>query len=392
MTTDTKNVANAETSHDTQATRFVALARRLGAVFAERAAEHDASGRFVSDNYLLLKEHRLLSAGVPAALGGGGATYGELCQMLRELGQHCGSTALALSMHSHLLAAAVWRHRHGQPAEALLRKIAASELVLVATGAGDWVSSVGRAVRVPGGYRVSAKKRFCSGSPVGDLLVTSAPFDEGEAGPEVLHFALSMRAEGVRVHDDWDALGMRATGSHSVELDDVFVPEDAVSLRRARGQWHPSWNVVCTVAVPIFMAPYVGVAERAATLARQAARARASDPIARQRLGQLESSLALAQMAHREAIANASEYAFAPVVERANCALVCKSLMTRALQDTVASAVELVGGSAFSKRHELERLARDIQAAHFHPLPEKQQLDFTARVTLGMPPAEPSAA
>ena len=56
-------------------------------------------------------------------------------------------------MHTHLVAAAVWRHKHGQPAEALLRKIAASELVLVSTGAGDWVDSVGKAERAPGGYR-----------------------------------------------------------------------------------------------------------------------------------------------------------------------------------------------------------------------------------------------
>ena len=109
-----------------------------------------------------------MSALVPSELGGGGATHGEVCQVLRELAHHCGSTALALSMHTHLVAAAVWRHKHGQPAEALLRKIAASELVLVSTGAGDWVDSVGKAERAPGGYRVSAVKRFGSGSPVGD--------------------------------------------------------------------------------------------------------------------------------------------------------------------------------------------------------------------------------
>jgi hypothetical protein len=72
---------------------------------------------------------------------------------LRELAQFCPSTALALSMHQHLLAAAVWRHLHGQPAEALLRKIAEAELVLVSTGAGDWLESNGKAERIDGGYR-----------------------------------------------------------------------------------------------------------------------------------------------------------------------------------------------------------------------------------------------
>ena len=87
--------------------------------------------------------------------------------MLREIAHHCGSTALALSMHTHLVAAAVWRHNHGQPAEALAAKGRRGELVLVSTGAGDWVDSVGNAERAPGGYRVSAVKRFASGSPAG---------------------------------------------------------------------------------------------------------------------------------------------------------------------------------------------------------------------------------
>src|SRR5262245_50549837 len=160
--------------------RFIETARTLGASFAERAAAHDVDGSFVAENYAALKQHKLFSAVVPAELGGGGATYPELCQLLRELAHGCGSTALAFSMHTHLAAAAVWRHRDGQPGEALLRKIAEGELVLVSTGAGDWVESVGRAERADGGYKVSAVKRFCSGAPAGDLLVTSAPYDDPE--------------------------------------------------------------------------------------------------------------------------------------------------------------------------------------------------------------------
>jgi alkylation response protein AidB-like acyl-CoA dehydrogenase len=366
--------------------RFLEIARKLGPSFARRAAAHDSAGSFVSDNYAELKEQRLLSAGVPAELGGGGATHAELCEMLRELGRHCGSTSLALSMHTHLLAAAVWRHRHGQPAEALLRKIAGSELVLVSTGAGDWVDSVGRAERVAGGYKITARKRFASGSPVGDLLMTTAPFEDPERGAEVLHFALSLRAEGVRVHDDWDTLGMRGTGSHTVELDGVFVAEDAISLRRPRGRWHPSWNVVMTVAIPIYMSAYVGVAERAGELALEAARGRGPDPILLQSLGELENSIAIARMGLRELIENANGYDFDPVVERANRALIHKTIVTNAVLASVDKALEVVGGGGLFKRNELERLLRDIKGASFHPLPEKKQHDFTARVALGLDP------
>jgi acyl-CoA dehydrogenase len=306
--------------------------------------------------------------------------------MLRELGRFCGSTALALSMHTHLVAAQVWRHRHGQPAEALLRKVAASELVLVSTGAGDWVDSVGQAERVPDGYKVNALKRFASGAPVGDLLVTSAPYDDPAQGAEVLHFAVPLTAPGVRVLDDWDALGMRGTGSHSVELKDVFVPEAAISVRRARGQWHPSWSVIMTVAPSIYLAPYLGVAERAAEQAREHASKRKDDPNVWSALGQLENTLTTAQLAFRDMIALANGYDFAPDPERASRVLVRKTIASNAILASVDQAVSIVGGKALFKRESIERALRDVQGVRFHPLPERQQWQFSGRVQLGLAP------
>lgn len=369
------------TSNLNAAQRLATLAASLGPIFADRAAAHDLEGRFVAENYALLKEHQLFSVAVPAELGGGGASYAELCEFLRELGQYCGSTALSLSMHSHLLAAAVWRHRHGQPAEALLRKVAAQQLVLVSTGAGDWLDSVGQAERVPGGYRISAVKRFCSGAPAGDLLVTSAPEQQ-----DVIHFAVPLSAEGVRLRDDWDTLGMRGTGSHSIELSSVFVREDAITLRRPRGEWHPSWSMIMTVAPPLYMAPYLGVAERAAAVAREKVAQRALDAALVSSLGELENQLTLARLCWRDMIAITNDYDVAPTPETASRMLVRKTLVANATKSTVAKALEVVGGGGYFRRLGLERLLRDVEGAPFHPLPEKKQLEFTGRVALGLSP------
>jgi alkylation response protein AidB-like acyl-CoA dehydrogenase len=116
---------------------WLAIARELGPVFGARAAAHDADDSFPADNYLDLKQRRVIAAGVPVELGGGGATHAELCDMVHELARHCGSTALALSMHTHLVVALVWRYRQGLLAEALLRRIATEQLVPVGTGASD---------------------------------------------------------------------------------------------------------------------------------------------------------------------------------------------------------------------------------------------------------------
>ena len=85
---------------------WTALAQELGPRFAARASSHDAADSFVADNYRDLRERRVFSAGVPAELGGGGASHAELCMLVRVLGQHCGSTALALAMHTHQVAIA----------------------------------------------------------------------------------------------------------------------------------------------------------------------------------------------------------------------------------------------------------------------------------------------
>ena len=366
--------------------RFVRIVHELGPSFAARAADADRDGRFVADNYVALKQHKLMSAGVPSDLGGGGATHAELCDMLRELAHYCPSTSLALSMHTHLVAAAVWRNLHGQPAAPLLQKVAESELVLVSTGAGDWLESNGNAVKVDGGFRVTGQKRFASGCPAGGLALTSAPYEDPKEGSQVLHFAVPMNSEGVRVGDDWNTLGMRATGSHTLHLENVFVPEAAVSVRRPRGQWHPSFSVISTVALPIVVSTYVGVAEAGAELARAAARNKKPDSQLIRQVGELENSLCIAQMAWREMVAAARNYDFVPELERASGVLSRKTILAGAVRATLDKAVEISGGGAFFRKSPLERLWRDAQAVQFHPLPEAKQLDFTGRVTLGLPP------
>jgi hypothetical protein len=87
------------------------IMHELGREFAARAAHYDGDDLFVADNYADLKKHGVLPAGIPAELGGDGAEHSELAEMLRVLARYCGSTALALSMHTHQVATALWRWR-----------------------------------------------------------------------------------------------------------------------------------------------------------------------------------------------------------------------------------------------------------------------------------------
>src|SRR5262249_49184364 len=138
-----------------------AVMHELGPSFAERAPLHDAADTFVVENLAELKARGVLAAAVPVELGGGGASYWELGDMLRVLAHYCSSTALTLSMHSHLVATATWRWRRDpKPVEALLRRIVCEQTQLVASGASDWLTPSATAERVEGGWRVSGQKMF----------------------------------------------------------------------------------------------------------------------------------------------------------------------------------------------------------------------------------------
>ncbi len=365
---------------------YLNVLHELGPVLAERAALHDAQGSFVAESYAELKEAGFFAAAAPAELGGGGLSHSEMCEVLRVLAYHCPSTALALAMHQHLVAANVYKYLRGQPGEALLRKVVAGA-VLVSTGGRDWLESNGEMKRADGGYLVSARKAFASGCEAGDIFVSSAPYDDPEKGPLVLHFGVSATSEGVRIEDDWNTLGMRGTGSKSILLEDVFVPDGAISLERKQGVWHPVWGVVLMVAMPIIMAVYLGVAEAAFEKAKKQAQKK-HDPSTPYLLGEMSNLMTTARLAVNDMIALSNDYDFEPTVANADAILIRKTIASNALVATVEKALELAGGIGFYRGFGLERLLRDVHAAQFHPLPEKQQHLFTGRVALGLEPVE----
>jgi len=367
------------------------LADTIGPSFAEGAAERDATDAFVAGHYEELKKHRLFSALVPAELGGGGASHSAMCAFLRRLARHCPSTALSLSMHQHLVAAAAYNHRSGRPGRKLLERVAAGETVLVSTGANDWLESNGAVERAEGGFLVNARKPFGSGSPAGGVLVTSAPYEDPAEGWQVLHFAIPFAATGLSLADDWRALGMRATGSHTVVLDRVFVPDDAVVLRRPRGRYHPAWSVILTVAMPLIMSVYAGVAEAAAEIGVAQARRRKDEPATAYLLGELANRLAGVQLAVDDMVRLANDLDFPISVDLASAMLVRKTIAAEGVMATAEKALEAAGGAGFFRRSGLERFLRDAHGAQFHPLPAKRQHRFTGRLALGLDPVAEAA-
>jgi len=388
--TDARSADNADTADSpTPATHWgapgdspwIALARELVPELAASAPEHDRDGTFVADGFALLREHRLFSMLVPAELGGGGATHAEACAVQAELAHGCPATSLSFSMHSHLVAAQVWRHRRGLPAP-VLQRVADEQLCLISTGASDWLESSGTATPVDGGYRVSARKMPASGCPAGDVLVTSVRWDDAPDGPKVVHCSIPFANQGVTIEETWDTMGMRGTGSHTVVVDDVFVPDAAVALVRPADEWHPVWGTVVGAALPLIMATYVGVAEAAAERVLPLAARRADRPETVAQIGRMLTHLTAARDGVAAMIASSDDLRFDNTIDNADVALRRKTTVAEACIDTVRLSLELGGGAAFARGPGIERLFRDVHGSLYHPLPAAQQQMFTGRQAL----------
>ena len=364
-------------------TNWCSVIDRLGPHFAERASRHDANDTFVAENYEELKRERVFWAGIPETLGGGGASYSELCAIVHRLAGYCGSTALALSMHLHLVALMEWRWRTQQaPVDGFLSRLAEEKLIVASSGGSDWLQGSGTAEAVEGGFRVTGRKIFSSGCPAADLISTSAVYNDPEKGPAVIHFFGDLHSPQVKILDTCRTLGMRGTGSHDLQMDGLFVPEAAVSVRRPQGKWHPLFHMITKVAFPIIYAAYAGIAQAARDLAVKEAAPKRDNPETQLLAGEVDSELAVARMGWERMVELGNSAP--PRPETTSAMFIVRQLVARTSIRTVEKAIETVGGRSFYRSMALERMFRDVQAARFHPLQEKPQQRLTGRLALGL--------
>jgi alkylation response protein AidB-like acyl-CoA dehydrogenase len=361
------------------------VADAIGRTLRPAVAELDRSGEISTAAFDVLRAEGVTSALVPTDFGGGGASHATMGAILRTLGYHDGPTSVTLSMHSHIVAAQVWRHQHGQDAEKVFRAVVDKQALLVSTGASDWIGSNGTATKVEGGYRVSARKSPASGCEVGDILATSIRWDDGPDGPQVIHCSIPTSAEGVSIDRTWDTLGMRATGSHTVVLENVFVPDGAVSLVRPADRWHPLWNTIVGAAMPLIMSAYLGIADAAVDEARRRLAGR-DDAHVLQLVGEMVTAHTMAADAIAAMFADADDLRFDNTDEHASRTLARKTVAADALIETVRLAIEATGGVGFTRASDLERLYRDVHGSLFHPLPRAKQTRLSGRVALGLDP------
>jgi 3-hydroxy-9,10-secoandrosta-1,3,5(10)-triene-9,17-dione monooxygenase len=198
-------------------------AAALAPVLRERAALGENLRRLPDETAADLVASRLLRLCQPARYGGAERGLDEFCEMLMVLGRGDGAQAWVASVYGAMAyQTALFEDQAQQDVWAK------DPSVLIA---GSLVPVGNRVEKIGDGYRLSGKWPFNSGAHHADWLILGDMADIGTGKREHAYFLVP--AKQYRIEDDWFALGLSGTGSSTVTLDNVFVPEHRVLSNRA---------------------------------------------------------------------------------------------------------------------------------------------------------------
>lgn len=201
-------------------------ARALAPLIASEAPEIERTRRLTPSVVDALIENGLYRALLPQSLGGSEAPPEIFMQMLEEIAKADASTAWCLGQCSvcAMIAAA-------------LDHDSAHEIFNTAPGILAWGAVAHEARAVEGGYRVTARWDFASGSRQASWLgahvrivnADGTPRKTAEGAPEMRTILFPL-ASAV-MHDVWEAIGLAGTGTDSYEVHDLFIPDRFAAFR-----------------------------------------------------------------------------------------------------------------------------------------------------------------
>ena len=347
-------------------------ARRLASDFATRAAQHDRDASDPVENYAALRDAGFYGLNVPVELGGGGVGLLGWSLAAEALAQGCASTALAFNMHLSVVGPVMESPLVPRATKERLAKMVVHEGKLIGGNFSEPTTSglvgtaipLARARRVEGGYRVTGKKAFASMIHVADFAMVMAYPDESAAPGAAMVLLVPREADGKRVDRVWDTLGMRATRSDAMTLDDCFVSDEAlivraddiVPFRRAGANWF--WGSYTAVYLGIAAAAYAtilrGMRDRTPPGYAQPL---AYHPDVRRQVGEMSVDLEAARLLTYQAAWLSDTEGPTPATVAALYR--AKYFVGEAVTRITRTAMTLGGAHALFKASPLERLFRD---------------------------------
>ncbi len=316
---------------------------------------------------------------VPKEFGGQALGYAAVSRVIETIASGDAATALVLTMH-YLQHANASRSRRwpDEIYQRLCRESVAGIALLNAARVEPELGTPARgglpattAQQTPDGWLLSGHKIYTTGSPILSYFVVWARTTEPE--PRVGNFLVPRDVPGVRIAETWDHLGMRATGSHDLILENVLIPLEYALDIRPLSAWSLPDPVQLAGNSLWLSALYQGVAK--------AARDWLVGYLNERSPSNLGASLATlprfqTAMGEIEALLYASDrliYGLANDIDRAEYdntvalqAHSVKYLTTNNAIRAVETGLELIGNPGLSRHNPLERHYRDVLCSRIH--------------------------
>lgn len=205
---------------------LIERARALAPLIARESDEIERTRRLTPSVVSALIDNRLYRALLPQSLGGAEAPIQTFMQMLEEIAKADASTAWCLGQCSVCAMIA-----------ASLDHDTANEIFNTAPGILAWGAIAHEARSIEGGYRVTARWDFASGSRQASWLgahvrivnADGTPRKNADGVPEVRTILFPVAS--ATLHDVWQAIGLAGTGTDSYEVADLFIPERFTAFR-----------------------------------------------------------------------------------------------------------------------------------------------------------------
>jgi alkylation response protein AidB-like acyl-CoA dehydrogenase len=336
---------------------------------------------------------------------------------MSRLGRGDGSTAIAANMHifrpwrmTRLWEAAKTTGDTAYAAglERRLHRIGAGQLLMcacVSEAGTDILHPQLAATKTAGGWLLNGQKIFATMSPAAQLLDVSFRFQDAQGVARLAMASVPHDSPGLEIKHNWDALGMRGSGSHDIVFTNCFIPDSALLDLGVWGEWsEPYLTGNMTIAMGL-AGVFLGIAETARELIIETVKTRRKGPSGRtlaersaiqQLIAEIEIDLAASRaILGRTAVVVDAFFSQHPVegvpldelhglMKDFQCA---KWFVNRKAIDIVDRALTASGGAGYLSKHPLSRLYRDVRAGPFmQPFSPNEAFEYIAKVTLGLDP------
>jgi len=383
---------NQQTETLSSVDKFLNVASQIRTQIASKAATHDEEASFPFENFQVIRDKGFHKLTVPQEYGGLGFDIEQLVAIQQEIAKGDASTALVLGMHLSLIGRqAESRDWEESFFEFICREIVEKGAIINSAATEPQMGSPSRgglpqtrAYKKNDGWVLSGRKSFVTGAPILDYFIVLAAIDDRRAS-----FLVPRGSDGLSIEETWNTLGMRASGSHDLLLEEVFVPDEFLIIPKESQVPANSgrvWSALTLSAI------YLGIAKAAQEFIVDFCKNRIPSalgkPIAelehvQHALGEIAADIRIAETILETTAKRWTQNIQIRDKISGDVALT-KYTCTNCAVKVTDKAMRIAGGSALSKKLPLERYFRDARAGLYNPPADHETLRMLGMESLGL--------